>query len=133
MIIKYNLGLSWLGSLKCSVPLFLSFGAFMLTQTRITTEIVDSKLGFIVFKMFGLNSNFENSPYSRGGGGVLVAIKLDFNPLPVITNVGNVEQVFVMHPLNVTCLLSDPCIYYFPLQFLSSNPVFLLSIIFKQP
>jgi len=91
-------------NLRSSLPLMLSYDILILTETWLISDISDSELGPFFFQIFRLDRNIENSPHSRRGG-VLIAIKPKFNPLPVALNVNNVEQLFVTITLKSTSIL----------------------------
>lgn len=80
-------------NLRCSFPLLLSYDVIILTETWLSPDIHSSELGFEGFRIFRLDRNSLNSPFSRGGG-VLIAIKDKFKSSFANTHIVNVEQVF---------------------------------------
>lgn len=84
-------------SLRCSVPMFLSYAICILTETWLTADISDAELGFNNFNIFRLYRNPNNSLHSRDGG-VLIAIKSSFTSSPV-------SKVYLMLSKYFTSLL----------------------------
>lgn len=113
--------------------MFLSYELIILTEIWLTLDITDAEFGLDSFKIFRLDSNPDNIPYSRDEG-VLITINTSIIPSLVTLSHPDVEPIFTILFLSYTSLLLVPytCIYALLVYCLSSNHTFSQSSISLQ-
>jgi len=99
-----------LNLLKCSIP-SSTHDFIIFTETWLNNTFFDNELGFTQHNVFRCDRTETSSIHSRGGG-VLVAIKKNFNSTLLNIDTLNVEQVFVK--VIVGDLLIIFCAVYLP-------------------
>lgn len=72
----------------------LNYDIFILTETWLSSHIVDAELGFTGFTVFRANRNVHTSTCTRGGG-VLIAVRQTLCPSLLCCAVQSVEQLFI--------------------------------------
>lgn len=83
-----------LNELRHNLSTFDTYEIIVLTETWLFADIDDSELGLSNFQLFRLDRNQNTSTGSRGGG-VLIAVKSNFNATLIKTDVNCVEQIFI--------------------------------------
>lgn len=84
-----------LNVLRHNLFTFDTYEIIVLTETWLLSDILDSELGASNFQLFRLDRNQNTNTGSREGG-VLIAVKSNFNATLIKTDVNCVEQIFIL-------------------------------------
>jgi len=91
----------------------LNYDIFILTETWLSSDIVDAELGLTGFIVFRADRNVYTSSCTRGGG-VLIAVRQTLCPSLLCCAVQSVEQLFIKLSLSKKCLLLIGGVYIPP-------------------
>lgn len=72
----------------------INYDIFILTETWLSSDIMDAELGFTGFTIFRANININTSTCTRGGG-VLIAVRRTLCPSLLCCAAQSVEQLFI--------------------------------------